>query len=218
PEDVEGEGAALDLVLMVSPRKSALENPEVARVQQTLTEHTNLIAEQMERIAGRLELEKPIQDALVAAARWHDRGKDRYVWQRYACNQDGTEPRAKSVKYLHSRALGGYRHEFGSLLEAEACEELRHHPERDLILHLIAAHHHWGRPHFGPRSFDNTRTTTENTQASLEVIRRFGRLQQRFGRWGLAWLESLLRCADIAASRAAAGHAVPAPEEQEVPV
>jgi len=35
------------------------------------------------------------------------------------------------------------------------------------------------------------------------VMRRFGRLQQRFGRWGLAWLESLLRCADIAASRQA---------------
>lgn len=134
------------------------------------------------------------------------------MWQRYACNEGGAEPRAKSMKYLHPGALGHYRHEFGSLLEAEACEELRDNPERDLILHLIAAHHHWGRPHSGPRSFDNTRTTAENTDASLEAMRRFGRLQQRFGRWGLAWLESLLRCADIAASRAAAGHAVPAPE------
>jgi len=212
PESIKDGGEALDLVLMVSPHKSALEDPETARVQQTLMEHTNLVAEHVQRIVERLGLEQPIQHALVAAARWHDLGKDRPVWQRYACNEGGAEPRAKSMKYLHPGALGHYRHEFGSLLEAEACEELRDNPERDLILHLIAAHHHWGRPHSGPRSFDNTRTTAENTDAPLEAMRRFGRLQQRFGRWGLAWLESLLRCADIAASRAAAGHAVPAPE------
>jgi len=37
--------------------------------------------------------------------------------------------------------------------------------------------------------------------ALAEVFERFGHLQQRFGRWGLTWLESLLRCADIAASK-----------------
>jgi CRISPR-associated endonuclease/helicase Cas3 len=140
---------------------------------------------------------------LIAAARWHDRGKNRAVWQRYARNKDLAQPLAKSKSYLHPRALGGYRHEFGSLLDALADEKLRHCAERDLVLHLIAAHHGWARPHFEPRAFDNTHGTDENSGSAHEVMRRFERLQRRFGRWGLAWLESLLRSADIMASREA---------------
>jgi len=98
--------------------------------------------------------------------------------------------------------LGGYRHEFGSILDASASEEINKHPERDLILHLIAAHHGHGRPHFEPEALNfEKHTTKENEDAAHEAMRRFARLQLRFGRWGLAWLESLLRCADAAASR-----------------
>jgi CRISPR-associated endonuclease/helicase Cas3 len=38
------------------------------------------------------------------------------------------------------------------------------------------------------------------TAIAAEVPRRFARLQRRFGRWGLAFVESLLRAADYAAS------------------
>lgn len=105
---------------------------------------------------------------------------------------------------MNPRILGGYRHEFGSLLEAVADVQVYSHPEADLILHLIAAHHGRTRPHFEPDAWDTERhTTAQNEQAAQEVMRRFSRLQQRFGRWGLAWLESLLRCADALASRQA---------------
>lgn len=214
-EDVENGGEALDLLLMVSPQQSALENPETAKARQTLEEHPTAITTQMARIASALGLENSIQEALAEAARWHDRGKDRPVWQRYARNQDGTEPLAKSMKYLHPRALGGYRHEFGSLLEALADTRLQMCAERDLISHLIAAHHGWARPHFEPRSFDHNYTTDVNVEANVDAMRRFGRLQERFGRWGLAWLESLLRCADIAASQQAAESATE-PQVEEV--
>jgi len=202
-------------VLLESPAAAAIENPEAARVQQTLAEHTETIVKYMEAIADRLGLEPAIKDALVSAARWHDCGKGRAVWQRFARNDNDAEPLAKSTRYLHGRALSGYRHEFGSVLEAMADEGIRRHPKRDLILHLIAAHHGWARPHFEPRAFDHEGprdtasgertppTTTENEAAAVEAMQRFGRLQQRFGRWGLAWLESLLRCADIAASKQA---------------
>jgi CRISPR-associated endonuclease/helicase Cas3 len=83
----------------------------------------------------------------------------------------------------------------------EAAMNLGDHPERDLILHLIAAHHGWARPQFEPTSLDNTYKTEDNERAAIEVLRRFGQLQRRFGRWGLAWLEAILRCADIAASK-----------------
>jgi CRISPR-associated endonuclease/helicase Cas3 len=35
---------------------------------------------------------------------------------------------------------------------------------------------------------------------AASVPRHFARLQRQFGRWGLAYLESLLRAADYAAS------------------
>jgi CRISPR-associated endonuclease/helicase Cas3 len=208
PEEEEENGETVDLVLFVSPLLSALENPETTSATQTLEEHTSAIVEHMKRIVDRLGLDDALRQALIAAARWHDKGKDRPVWQRYARNEAGTTPLAKSPRYLHPRALGGYRHEFGSLLDAMRDPDLSKSPHRDLALHLIAAHHGWARPHFEPRSFDSSRPTFENDQAFSEVVRRFGKLQHKYGRWGLAWLESLVRCADIAASQ----HVAAAPE------
>ena len=200
PEE-EDEGKSRYLLVMVESKQLAVEHPETAKFRQPLSLHSSRICEHMSRIADALDLEPSLKQAMIAAARWHDRGKNRPVWQRFACNPALAEPLAKSTRYLHGRALGGYRHEFGSLLEAAAENEIRRHAEADLILHLMAAHHGWARPHFAPNAWDQTRTTTDNEQAAAEVMRRFARLQRRFGRWGLTWLESLLRCADIAASK-----------------
>lgn len=199
-EGAEEEGQWKYLVLMVPPKQSALENPETARTQQSLEDHTRRTVCIIRRIADALGLDETLTDALATAAECHDRGKDRPVWQRYACNPDPGTPRAKSRKYLHPRVLGGYRHEFGSLLDATADEQSREHPHRDLILHLIAAHHGWARPHFEPHAADSEATTQANHEAAVQAMRRFGQLQKRYGRWGLAWLESLLRCADGLAS------------------
>ena len=213
-EGEEEEGESRYLLLMVEPGGLALEHPETAKVTQPLSSHLGMIGQHASRIADALGLEPSFKEALIKAAVCHDRGKSRPVWQRYACNSDPDAPLAKSIKYLHGRALGGYRHEFGSLLESAAEQEIQKHPESDLILHLIAAHHGWGRPHFQPNAFDLTYTTAANEQAAVEVMQRFGRLQQRFGRWGLMWLESLLRCADIAASKQVAQPADEAPSKE----
>jgi len=201
PEENDESEETVDLVLLVSPLLSALENPETTSATQKLEEHARATVECMTRIVDRLGLGDALRQALIAAARWHDEGKDRPVWQRYARNEAGTKPLAKSPRYLHPRALGGYRHEFGSLLDAMGDEDLSKLPDRDLVLHLIAAHHGWARPHFDSRSFDSTRPTSENDQVFLEAVQRFGQLQHKYGRWGLAWLESLVRCADLAASQ-----------------
>lgn len=200
--DEDAEGSSVELVLRMPKKELASAAPDVARMQQTLVEHTDLIVRHMKATCNRLHLEPDITSALVSSACRHDKGKNREIWQRFACNGSGSDPLAKSTIYLHGRALSGYRHEFGSVLEAMKDSTLHKDPERDLILHLIAAHHGRARPNFGIRAFDKEKSSTsENEQANVEVMQRFGQLQKRFGRWGLAWLESLLRCADAQASQ-----------------
>ena len=200
-ESIEDAGERrVELVLRMPEKELALAAPHYANLRQTLAEHSDSIVSHMEGNCKRLHLESAVTSALVSAALWHDRGKDREIWQRFACNDNCSEPLAKSRSYLHGRMLSGYRHEFGSLLDAINDSFLHGNP--DLVLHLIASHHGHARPYFDPRAFDREKfSTSENQRANIEVMQRFGRLQKRYGRWGLAWLESLLRCADAQASR-----------------
>lgn len=196
PKEEDGPGATC-LVLGLPSKKQLLVDPQKASVRQLLDDHNALAAEMAESTVKHLGLDTSFGNAVVESTRKHDMGKDVQCWQRYACN-DQTCPLAKSDKYLHARALGGYRHEFGTLLKLGG-EDISA-SDRDLVLHLIAAHHGWARPHFKPHAGGNVGTTAENERTLVEVIQRFGRLQQRYGRWGLAYLESLVRAADARAS------------------
>ena len=150
-------------------------------------------------------------DAVVLAAKFHDLGKKRVVWQRSIGNPNPTDWHAKSGKdtktgrtWESSRIVTDYRHEFGSLLDVLKLADFAglDDERKDLVLHLIATHHGRGRPHFPPdEAFDpEPRTKDERNEIAAEVPRRFARLQRKYGRWGLAYLESLLRAADYAAS------------------
>ena len=106
---------------------------------------------------------------------------------------------------MNVKQLGGYRHEFGSLLRVTDPKQcpgaLPSDPEsRDLMLHLIAVHHGGGRPHFAKPVDIDYPDRRRCPEMALESIRRFARLQRRYGHWRLAWLENLLRCADAMAS------------------
>ena len=95
--------------------------------------------------------------------------------------------------------LSNYRHELGSLLDIQGDQEFRgSSPDvQDLLLHFVASHHGRARPHFPEgESFGSERERSAANQAAMEAPRRFARLQRRYGRWGLAYLESLLRAAD----------------------
>jgi len=166
-------------------------------------EHTDDVTNNAMQIAKALKLPDELQEALVLAAEFHDLGKKREIWQRSIGNPEPKNWLAKSGRAMMPVNLTGYRHEFGSLLDIQEEPEFQRQAAgvRDLILHLVAAHHGRARPHFETEACDPLPTTTaRNEETAADVMRRFGRLQQKFGRWGLAYLESLLRAADYAAS------------------
>jgi len=167
-----------------------------AKRAQPLDVHLDRVEEAAQRIVAKLDLPAPLAEAVCLAARWHDQGKDRRHWQKAIGNLQG-EPLAKSGHARFDRRFTkGYRHEFGSLLDAETDPILNQHPERDLILHLIAAHHGYARPGFPERAYDRTVAFGRNETAARSVLTRFAELQARFGWWQLAWLEALVKAAD----------------------
>ena len=164
---------------------------------QTLDAHSAAVAAAARRIGAALGLPPGLVDALECAGRWHDAGKARAVWQRAAGVPAGTPALAKSPRGRFRPAwLGGYRHEFGSLVDAERTlgPDI---PHRDLVLHLVAAHHGWARPAFArPAQLDPEGTARANAACARRAARRFARLEARYGPWRLAWLEALLKAAD----------------------
>ena len=164
---------------------------------QTLEEHGRLVTVAIRRMGEALGLPRPLVDALVLAAEWHDAGKSRRVWRLAAGVPPGAPALAKSRKgRFRPGWLGGYRHEFGSVAIAERALS-EDTPYRDLILHLIAAHHGWARPGFPrPEQWDPESPADANRALAGRIADRYARLSAEFGCWRLAWLESLLKAAD----------------------
>ena len=166
----------------------------------TLADHTRVIEAVARKLGVQLGLSPELSEAIAIAAWWHDRGKDRRWWQDAIGNPNG-EPLAKSGEAYFDHTINkGYRHEFGSLIEARDSEEITKHPQRELILHLIAAHHGHARPSFAPQAFDRGVPASLCAAIAAEVPERFAALQQHYGWWTLAWLEALVKCADAIAS------------------
>jgi CRISPR-associated endonuclease/helicase Cas3 len=164
--------------------------------------HTDDVTSHATGFVARLPLPEDLKKAIIIAARFHDLGKRRALFQRMLGNVNPHTLFAKSGK-KSTRIPETYRHEFGSLLD------VRNEPDfqalsdelRELVLHLIAVHHGRGRPHFSPdEAFDPEPKGADVNTIAVEVPQRFARLQRKYGRWGLAYLESLLRAADYAAS------------------
>ena len=170
----------------------------ILATSQLLRDHAEQVASRVRHLAERLKLPNQEVEALVTAARLHDDGKAAPRWQN-AMNAPDDGVYAKTTGGGNLRLLEGYRHEFGSLVKAES-EDLPE-PTRDLILHLIAAHHGYARPLISCLGCDDGPPSDLEARAGDAAL-RFARLQKEFGPWGLAWREAILRAADQAASRA----------------
>lgn len=180
-----------------------------ARRNYPLQSHLDDAREEAIRLVSRLPLEPELREAVVLAAAGHDLGKDRERWQNSIGNHDYPDTTlAKSARYVTTGERLRYRHEFGSLLDIQTDPAFGRLSDdlKDLVLHLMGAHHGRARPHFDRAEFLDDKYSLQTSQEfALEVSRRFARLQRRFGRWGLAYLESLVRTADYAASAKAEG-------------
>jgi len=219
-------------------------------VWQTIVEHTDDTARELDRILEALPATRDEDAALRHAARWHDRGKAHDVFQR-ALPGNGAPDRAgfwakappdSSKRYSRRH----FRHELASALAVL-------HPQngeipddvRDLVAYLVAAHH--GKVRLSIRSLPNESrpdggrrfargiwdgdelpatdlgggVAAPAVTLSLEPMElglcmeapfagrpswaeRMIRLRDTLGPFRLAYLEALLRAADMRASRAAA--------------
>jgi len=181
---------------------AATEEDRSAGHPQALNEHQSWAARKALNLAQRLGLEETYSKMLAIAARLHDEGKKSERWQRaFNARRDGI-CYAKTEGPLNRALLGGYRHEFGSLPFAANDPEFKALPAdmQDLVLHLIAAHHGYARPVISTENCEDAPPSALEDRAR-EVALRFARLQKRWGPWGLAWWEALLRAADQQASR-----------------
>lgn len=198
-----------------------------APFRQELDAHLRLAATIAESITSKLHLDDAISAAVAVACRYHDIGKARRLWQIGIGNNEYDSARLDTIlaKSGNSRPPVNrhYRHEFGTLMDltgrrqstgdamapivASAHEDLtKLAPMCDLVFHLIGAHHGRARPHFPAsdvrnESFDPEAFDDGAQELAADVPQRFGRLQRQYGRWGLAWLESIVRAADALASR-----------------
>jgi CRISPR-associated endonuclease/helicase Cas3 len=160
-----------------------------------LEQHLQDAAQWAGRLCDRLRLDA-YRASIVDAARAHDLGKNRPWWQR-AIGVSGPPPLAKSGRSGFDHTVNaGYRHELGSLFD------LLHQnaPPTDLVAHLVAAHHGYGRPSFDLSAAGPARVANREG-VICAAARRFAKLHQQFGAWQLAYLEAIVKAADALASR-----------------
>ncbi len=205
-EGDEGEAdAAVVRHWFVRPSSADDDGSRSGLVEQLLEFHCAQAHKVAAAFVEALNASRPVTSALSYAAQHHDAGKCRALWQRGIGN--GSFPDVVLAKSGNRRSLAqlAYRHELGSIADIgklAGFSELSTDVQ-DLILHVVAAHHGRARPHFTTdESFDPEGAESLTQDLVASTPRRFA-LQRRYGRWGLAYLESMIRAADAIASQAA---------------
>jgi hypothetical protein len=179
--------------------------------KQFLDNHLTRAENVGDRIARAVAPESEfLQSLLSEASVAHDLGKKNPKWQSAMGNRDPANPVAKPLVERPAR-MGGFRHEWESLLKvAGTCppkvppslSESEKQIWIDLWHHLIASHHGHLRPWMADRVLE-THPFSKQRQSALRIqsAERFSRLQRLLGPWRLAYLEALIKAADVAASQ-----------------
>ncbi len=213
--------------MLPEPDESDDDDQGSMTLKKTLEKHTDGVVERTRLYAEKCGLDAGLVEDLVLAARLHDRGKcdERFQQMLDPFWLTGHDFLAKgngrrvSSEYQDKREKSRYprhaRHEFGSVALAAGSKAFQNAKNSELVLHLIGTHHGYGRS-LAPYWYDDTdgKITAEvdGEQLSGEQPSRFARIDSgwarqfwtlvgRYGYWGLAYLETILRRADCVQSR-----------------
>lgn len=215
---LRNDDAGLGLVVRAQrPKPGDLSDDDVGlqrTVEVGLDEHCHGVAEYAARFARRLGLPEALQADLMIAARLHDIGKADPRFQAML-GSDGSRLLAKGSS-VDRRVVLGARHECYSVALIDRHPSLlAGADDPGLVRYLVGTHHGRGRglqPVVEDRGitfeldFDGTtlrfQGTTELAAADSGWPALFIHLQRRYGSWGIAYLETILRLADHRRSEA----------------
>lgn len=183
----------------------------------TLEMHQSAVAERAVLLGKAVGLPELLVEALRLAGVHHDEGKADTRFQRRLSASDGLvlakSPPSRTVRQVRDAEAqaglpAGWRHEQLSalkwLISADLAAAGRHSADADLVARLIGTSHGHGRssfPHSGKQLLDDG-PSTHLRGRSIEIFDHGGwdelmeRTQLRYGVWGCAYLEALLRAAD----------------------
>jgi CRISPR-associated endonuclease/helicase Cas3 len=205
-----GAGAEIGLLIVSDMSVRAEQSPAFASDSLvTLDAHQAAVEQRLVAVLDALDLEMPREEraALLGAARCHDEGKRHPRFQRRMGASDVEPPLAKPRPGHRPDQGDGWRHE-----QLSAAWAAQRHPGDPLIVSLVGAHHGRGRALFdrvAVELLDGWTGCPPDVEARVhELFGAFGRYEllraqarRRFGVHRLAWLEALLRCADMQVSR-----------------
>ena len=183
-----------------------------------LAEHSRGVQEWAVAYAQGCGISGPTLEAIRCAALLHDIGKADPLFQQA---MHGGNPHYDPTRLLAKSPHAwrpSVRHELMSVRMAESNPALLpDDPDaEDLALHLIASHHGYCRPFapFRPADLEPRAAEFEIDGTLLQgegptglelldsgVAERYWRLTRRYGWWGLAYLEAILRVADWSRSQ-----------------
>lgn len=205
-EDGVDEGL---LVLTATRREGVLPSSSVSKLDVTLDAHSLEVRKRLAKIIDALDFDDigVDREQMLLAAQCHDAGKRHPRFQQSMGAEPGGDLLAKP-KPGHKVPRGdGWRHEAIS-----AAAALIASPGDPVPAVIVAAHHGHGRPLFGltaDQMLDQWPDCEQELVQAVEYL--FGpygryelermKLQRKVGIHRLAYVEALLRCADMQVSR-----------------